>query len=75
MVNSGVKIINNSFGTNLKQVDENGNIVTYYQSGPELTTVNDIEYEYFLFKKQYNNNDADPELKGKSFVDAAWDAV
>lgn len=75
LVNSGVKIINNSFGTNLKQVDENGNIVTYYQSGPELTTVKDIEYEYFLFKKQYNNNDADPELKGKSFVDAAWDAV
>ncbi len=75
LVNSGVKIINNSFGTNLKQVDENGNIVTYYQSGPELTTVNDIEYEYFLFKKQYNNNDADPELNGKSFVDAGWDAV
>ena len=74
LVNSGVKIINNSFGTNLKQVDENGKIVTYYQSGPELTTVKDIEYEYFLFKKQYNN-DADPELKGKSFVDAAWDAV
>ena len=49
--------------------------MTYYQSGPELTTVKDIEYEYFLFKKQYNNNDADPELKGKSFVDAAWDAV
>lgn len=70
-----MKIINNSFGTNLKQVDENGKIVTYYQSGPELTTVKDIEYEYFLFKKQYNNNDADPELKGKSFVDAAWDAV
>ncbi len=75
LVDSGVKIINNSFGTNLKQVDENGNIVYYYYSGPELTTVNDIEYEYYLFKKQYNNNDADPELKGKSFVDAAWDAV
>ena len=75
LVASGVKIINNSFGTNLKQVDENGNILDYYHSGPELTTVNDIEYEYFLFKKQYNNNDADPELKGKSFVDAAWDAV
>ena len=75
LVASGVKIINNSFGTNLKQVDENGNILDYYHSGPELTTVNDIEYEYFLFKKQYNNNDADPEFKGKSFVDAAWDAV
>lgn len=66
LVASGVKIINNSFGTNLKQVDENGNILDYYHSGPELTTVNDIEYEYFLFKKQYNNNDADPELKGSS---------
>ena len=67
LVNSGVKIINNSFGTNLKQVDERGNIVYYYYSGPELTTVHDIEYEYFLFKKQYN--------EGPSFVDAAWDAV
>lgn len=62
-----MKIINNSFGTNLKQVDERGNIVYYYYSGPELTTVHDIEYEYFLFKKQYN--------EGPSFVDAAWDAV
>lgn len=67
LVNSGVKIINNSFGTNLKQVDKNGNIVTYYQSGPVLTTRKDIEYEYFLFKKQYK--------EGPSFVDAAWDAV
>ncbi len=67
LVNAGVKIINNSFGTNLKQVDENGNILDYYHSGPELTTVNDIEYEYFLFKKNYK--------EGKSFVDAAWDAV
>ena len=67
LVESGVKIINNSFGTNLKQVDENGNILDYYHSGPELTTVNDIEYEYFLFKKMYE--------EGPSFVDAAWDAV
>lgn len=34
LVASGVKIINNSFGTNLKQVDENGNILDYYHSGP-----------------------------------------
>lgn len=67
LVNAGVKIINNSFGTNLKQVDENGNILDYYHSGPELTTVNDIEYEYFLFKKMYE--------EGPSFVDAAWEAV
>ena len=67
LVNAGVKIINNSWGTNLKQIDEKGWMVTYYQSGPELTTVNDIEYEYFLFKKNYN--------EGPSFVDAAWDAV
>ena len=67
LVNSGVKIINNSFGTNLKQVNEKGEIVDYYHSGPELTSVNDIEYEYYLFKKQYNG--------GPSFVDAAWDAV
>ena len=46
LVESGVKIINNSFGTNLKQVDpETNKILDYYHSGPELTTVNDIEYE------------------------------
>ncbi len=67
LVDAGVKIINNSWGTNLKQVDENGNILDYYHSGPELTTVNDIEYEYFMFKRSYN--------EGPSFIDAAWDAV
>lgn len=67
LVDAGVKIINNSWGTNLKQVDENGNIVSYTYSGPELTTVNDIEYEYFMFKQNYD--------EGPSFVDAAWDAV
>lgn len=67
LVDAGVKIINNSWGTNLKQVDANGKILDYYHSGPELTTVNDIEYEYFMFKQNYNG--------GPSFVDAAWDAV
>lgn len=67
LVSAGVKVINNSFGTNLKQVDEKGNILDYYHSGPELSTVNDIEYEYFLFKKMYQ--------EGPSFVDAAWNAV
>ena len=70
LVESGVKIINNSFGTNLKQVDpETNKILDYYHSGPELTTVNDIEYEYFLFKKAYKND------SNGSFVDAAFDAV
>lgn len=69
LVASGVKIINNSFGTNLKQVNEKNEIVDYYHSGPELTTVNDIEYEYFLFKKAYKDD------SNGSFVDAAWDAV
>ena len=67
LVDAGVKIINNSWGTNLKQVNESGNILDYYHSGPELTTVNDIEYEYFMFKQNYD--------EGPSFVDAAWDAV
>ncbi len=67
LVNAGVKIINNSWGTNLKQVDENGKVLDYYHSGPELTTVNDIEYEYFMFKQNYN--------EGPSFIDAAWDAI
>ncbi len=67
LVDAGVKIINNSWGTNLKQVKPNGFIMDYYESGPVLTTVNDIEYEYYMFKKNYNG--------GPSFVDAAWDAV
>ncbi|HIU84241.1 MAG TPA: autotransporter domain-containing protein [Candidatus Aphodousia gallistercoris] len=67
LVNAGVKIINNSWGTNLKQVNEENEIVDYYHSGPELTTVQDIEYEYFMFKRNYN--------EGPSFVDAAWDAI
>lgn len=67
LVDAGVKIINNSWGTNLKQVKPNGSIMDYYESGPVLTTVNDIEYEYYMFKKNYNG--------GPSFVDAAWDAV
>lgn len=67
LVDAGVKIINNSWGTNLKQVKPDGNIQDYYESGPVLTTVQDIEYEYFMFKKNYDG--------GPSFVDAAWDSV
>lgn len=75
LVAQDVKIINNSFGTNIKQYDpEKNTILDYYHSGPELSTVNDIEYEYFLFKKNYLNK-GEGDAKGKSFVDAAWEAV
>ncbi len=74
LVEADVMIINNSFGTNLKQVNEKNEIVDYYHSGPELTTVNDIEYEYFLFKKNYLGKGEGTDV-GKSFVDAAWDAI
>lgn len=67
LVDAGVKIINNSWGTNLKQVKPNGSIEDYYESGPVLATPKDFEYEYYMFKKNYNG--------GPSFVDAAWDAV
>ena len=71
LVAKDVKIINNSFGTNVKQYtkDENGKVTMepYSVSGVELTTVQDVEYEYFLFKAAYNGK--------KSFVDAAWEAV
>lgn len=71
LVAEGVKIINNSFGTNVKQYtkDESGKVTMepYSVSGIELTTVQDVEYEYFLFKAAYNGK--------KSFVDAAWEAV
>ena len=71
LVKSGVKIINNSFGTNVKQyvigADGKPKFEPYSVSGIELTTVQDIEYEYFLFKAKYGEK--------KSFVDAAWEAV
>ena len=70
LVKSGVKIINNSFGTNVKQykmVDGKPVMAPYTYSGVELTTVADIEYEYFLFNAKYAGK--------KSFVDAAWEAI
>lgn len=52
-------VINNSFGTNLRI---NTQSVSY-----ATDTTAQTEYEYFLFQKQYAG--------GKTFVDAAWDAV
>ncbi len=75
LVNSGVKIINNSFGTNLKQIHPDGTPEDYYTSGVELKNVTDFEYEYYLFKQMYENSYAGTDHAGKSFVDAAWDAI
>lgn len=71
LVDAGVKIINNSFGTNLKQYskDESGKVTMepYYTSGVPLTDAKEVEYEYYLFKQMYGDK--------KSAVDAAWDAI
>lgn len=70
--------INNSFGTNTRVVD-NGSIGTDGGSTKEhfpTDTVSQTEYEYFLFMKDAENRvNVDPQFKGKSFVDAAYDAV
>lgn len=54
-------VINNSFGTNTRQwTSDNKDKV---DSLP-VNTIQDLEYEYFLFQKADNR-----------FVDAAWDAI
>ncbi len=76
-VDQGVKIINNSFGTNIKRdvrklkrykKKENRPVsYSYTESGLKLDTVADVEYEYFLFKNLYQDK--------KSWLDGAWEAV
>lgn len=62
-------VINNSFGTNTRVVNngsygpDGGNTGVHFPTD----TVSQTEYEYFLFKQMYGD---DP-----SFVDAAYDAV
>lgn len=62
-------VINNSFGTNTRVVNNGAYGNDRYSIGTMLpvNTVQESEYEYFLFQKQYGD---DP-----SFVDAAWEAV
>lgn len=62
-------VINNSFGTNTRVVNNGNKGNDGFNIGTMLpvNTTQESEYEYFLFKKQYGNN--------PSFVDAAWDAV
>ena len=62
-------VINNSFGTNTRVVDngsvgpDGGNTGVHFPTN----TVSQTEYEYFLFKQMYGEN--------PTFVDAAYDAV
>lgn len=64
-------VINNSFGTNIRVVNngstgsDGGNTGVHFPTD----TVSQTEYEYFLFKQVYGEKGTD------SFVDAAYDAV
>lgn len=70
MVDAGAQVINNSWGTNTRVVNQGAG------PGPDGGTTNvhlpadtlaQTEYEYYYFRKVYGN--------GPSFVDAAYDAV
>ena len=70
--------INNSFGTNMR-VKDNGS------KGPDggdtgvhfkTNTASETEYEYFLFQQDAKNRvNTDSHWNGRSFVDAAYEAV
>lgn len=62
-------VINNSFGTNTRVVDNDSTGPDGGDTGVHFptNTVSQTEYEYFLFKQMYGEN--------PSFVDAAYDAV
>lgn len=59
-------VINNSWGTNIR--------VNGGQHFP-TDTVTQTDYEYFLFKHNYADKYEGTDHEGKSFVDAAYDAV
>lgn len=59
-------VINNSWGTNIR--------VNGSQHFP-TDTMTQTDYEYFLFKHNYADKYAGTDHAGKSFVDAAYDAV
>ncbi len=62
-------VINNSFGTNTRVVNNGSYGPDGGNTGVHLptNTISQAEYEYFLFKQVYGDN--------PSFVDAAYDAV
>lgn len=70
--------INNSFGTNMRVVKndsrgkDGGDTSVHFK----VDTVSQAEYEYFLFQKDSaGRKNADHRWNGKSFVDAAFEAV
>ncbi|MEF9995094.1 MAG: S8 family serine peptidase, partial [Burkholderiaceae bacterium] len=69
MVNAGVQVINNSWGTNTRIVNTGSKGPDGGSTGVHLPadTIADTEYEYFYHNKIYGTD--------KSFVNAAWDAV
>lgn len=73
--------INNSFGTNIR-VNRGEDVTSVGPDGGNTTThfptdtVSQTEYEYFLFMKDAEaRKNSDSHWKGKSFVDAAYEAV
>lgn len=77
--------INNSFGTNIRIVDADGDSDTTSKRGEDggsvdvhfpTDTVSQTEYEYFLFKQDAANRvNTDKDWNNKSFVDAAYEAL
>lgn len=73
--------INNSFGTNIR-VNRGEDVTSVGPDGGNTTThfptdtVSQTEYEYFLFMKDAEaRKNSDSHWNGKSFVDAAYEAV
>lgn len=73
--------INNSFGTNIR-VNRGEDVTSVGPDGGNTTThfptdtVSQTEYEYFLFMKDAKaRKNSDSHWNGKSFVDAAYEAV
>lgn len=69
LVDSGAEVINNSWGTNIRIVDNGSTGSDGGNTGVHIPANNmtQSEYEYFYFNKVYGDN--------PSFVDAAYDAV
>ncbi|MGL4668894.1 MAG: S8 family serine peptidase [Saezia sp.] len=75
MVDEGVQVINNSWGTNVRTTDRLTIGPDFNPSGTQVgtgvhlpaDTIADTEYEYYYFRKVYGDK--------PSFVDAAYDAV
>ncbi len=70
-------VINNSFGTNIRVVDndsvgpDGGSTGVHFPTN----TIADVEYEYFLFNNQYVGTGVVNTDWDKTFVDAAYQAV